>query len=45
MFLNAEKFQGCSFWRVWVVKGKPTEVKNTPPPRLNYFHGASTLPN
>ena len=33
MLLNAAKCQGCSFYRFWVIKGKPTEVgKITPTP-------------
>ena len=32
---NAAKFQGYSFYRFWVIKGKPTgAVKLLPPPRL-----------
>ena len=35
MLLNAAKFQGYSFYRFWVIKGKPTGVggvKLPPPP-------------
>ena len=37
MLLNAAKFQGYSFYRFWVIKGKPTEGLKLPtplPPRL-----------
>ena len=36
MLLNAAKSQGYSFYRFWVIKGKPTRGKITPspPPRL-----------
>ena len=35
MLLNVAKCQGSSFYRFWVIKGKPTEgVKLTPTPRL-----------
>ena len=40
--LNAGKFQGYSFYRFWVIKGKPTwgEVKLHPsPPRLGLKTG------
>ena len=30
--INAAKCQGYSFYRCWVIKGKPTEGKITPPP-------------
>ena len=40
MLLNAAKFQGYSFYRFWVIKGKPLGGKITPPlPRL----GLNTL--
>ena len=32
ILLNAAKFQGCSFYRFWVIKGKPTGDKITPHP-------------
>ena len=33
MLLNAAKFQSYSFYRSWVIKGKPTGgVKLSPPP-------------
>ena len=37
MLLNAAKFQGYSFYRFWVIKGKPTGVGGVklPPPPLN----------
>ena len=43
MLLNAAKFQGYSFYRSWVIKGKPTGegVKLPPPPtplRLGLTH-------
>ena len=34
MLLNAAKCQVYSFYRFWVVKGKPTGGKITSPPRL-----------
>ena len=34
MLLNAAKFQGYSFYHFWVIKGKPTWGKPSPPPRL-----------
>ena len=34
MLLNAAKFQGYSFYRFWVIKGKPTGEIKSPPPRL-----------
>ena len=37
MLLNSAKCQGYSFYRFWVIKGKPTGGKITPPlhpPRL-----------
>ena len=34
MLLNAAKFQGYSFYRLWVIKGKPTGGKLLPPPSL-----------
>ena len=36
MLLNAAKFQGYSFYRFWIIKGKPTRGggKITPPSRL-----------
>ena len=30
--LNAAKFQGCSFYRFWVIKGKPTGWGGLPLP-------------
>ena len=34
MLINAAKFQGYSFYRFWVITGKPTGgVKYPPPPR------------
>ena len=32
MLPNAAKYQGYSFYRFWVIKGKPTGGKITPPP-------------
>ena len=32
MLLNAAKCQGCSFYRFWVIKGKPTGGKITHQP-------------
>ena len=32
LLLNATKFQGYSFYRFWVIEGKPTAGKITPPP-------------
>ena len=32
MLLNVAKSQGYSFYRFWVIKGKPTEGKISPPP-------------
>ena len=36
MLLNAAKFQSCSFYFFWVIKGKPTGGQKSlpPPPRL-----------
>ena len=36
MLLNTAKLKGYSFYRFWVIKGKPTGewTKITPPPRL-----------
>ena len=39
MLLNAPKCQNCSFYRFWVIKGKPTRGgKIIPLPRLILFH-------
>ena len=35
MLLNAAKCQGYSFYRFWVVKGKPKGGKITPPPHTH----------
>ena len=32
ILLNAAKFQGCSFYRFWVIKGKPTGRGDYPSP-------------
>ena len=32
MLLNAAKCQGYSFYLFWVIRGKPTGGKITPPP-------------
>ena len=32
MLLNAAKYQGCSFYRFWFIKGKPTGGRKLPPP-------------
>ena len=32
MLLNVAKFQGHSFYRFWVIKGKPTGGRDNPPP-------------
>ena len=34
MLLNAEKFWGYSFYRFWVIKGKPTGGVKSPPPSI-----------
>ena len=34
MLLNAAKSQGYRFYRFWVIKGKPTKITPSPPPRL-----------
>ena len=31
ILLNAEKCQGCSFYRFWVIKGQPTGQVKLPP--------------
>ena len=39
MLLNTEKFQGYSFYRFWVIKGKQTGgVKITPSPSHTHTH-------
>ena len=38
MLLHAEKCQGYSFCRFWVIKGKPTGAVKLPPPRLGSNH-------
>ena len=30
--MNTSKFQGYSFYRLWVIKGKPTGGVKLPPP-------------
>ena len=34
MLLNAAKLQGDSFYRFWVISGKPTWGKITPPSQI-----------
>ena len=34
MLMNAAKFQGYSFNRFWVIKGKPTGGVKLPPPHI-----------
>ena len=35
ILLNAAKCQGCSFYRFWVIKGKPAQgIKLLPPPPI-----------
>ena len=34
MLLNAAKCQGCSFYRFWNIKGKPTRVVKLPPTQI-----------
>ena len=34
MLLNAAKFQGYSFYRFWVIKGKPTRGVKLPPTQI-----------
>ena len=54
MLLNAAKFQGYSFYRSWVIKGKPTGgggggggITPCPKPRLGligfFRHGAGSI--
>ena len=37
MLLNAAKFQGYSFHRFWVIKGKPIEGGGVHPSNEKYF--------
>ena len=46
MLLNVAKFQGHSFYRFWVIKGKPTGGRDNPPPippRLGILSGYGSL--
>ena len=46
ILLNTAKYQGHSFYRFWVIKGKPTgvEVKLPNPPRLGLNFKNAVLP-
>ena len=45
MFLNAAKYQGYSYDRFWVIKGKPTGCKITVTPRLELKDKDLQLPS
>ena len=43
--LNAANFQGYSFYRFWVIKGKPTRGEVKSPPPLPFLPGLGLNPN
>ena len=45
MLLNSAKFQSCSFYFFWVIKGKPTGGQNSPPPPTQIRVNQNTLSN